>query len=70
MHMANKVWHKIMIATEEQNVTISPTPEYDGIVIETQEVDDTGSPRLYLNRDEMELLITKMKEMMDYVEKS
>lgn len=68
--MANKVWHKIMIATEEQNVTISPTPEYDGIVIETQEVDDTGSPRLYLNRDEMELLITKMKEMMDYVEKS
>lgn len=68
--MANKVWHKIMIATEEQNVTISPTPDYDGIVIETQEVDDTGSPRLYLNRDEMELLITKMKEMMDYVEKS
>ena len=34
---------------------------------ETKELDDkTGSPRLYLNKDEMELLILKMREMMDY----
>lgn len=65
--MANKVWHKVVIATEEQNVTISPTQEYDGIIIETKELDDnTGNHRLYLNRDEMVLLMTKMREMMDY----
>lgn len=67
--MAKKVWHKTIIATEEQNITVSPTPDYDGIVIETQELDDTGSSRLYLNRAEMELLISKMREMMDHVEK-
>lgn len=55
------------IATEEQNVEIYPTDIYDGIIIETKELDDkTGSPRLYLNKDEMELLILKMREMMDY----
>ena len=53
--------------TEEQNVEIFPTDMYDGIIIETKELDDkTGSPRLYLNKDEMELLILKMREMMDY----
>jgi hypothetical protein len=65
--MKNKVWHKVTIATEEQNVEIFPTDMYDGIIIETKELDDkTGNPRLYLNKDEMELLILKMREMMDY----
>ena len=65
--MANKVWYKLVIATEEQDVTVRPTDENDGIIVETKEPDGTGSPRLYLNRDEMECLIAKMKEMMDYV---
>ena len=66
--MANKVWHKIVIATEEQNVEVYPTDTYDGIIIETKELDDkTGSPKMYLNEDEMELLILKMREMMYYV---
>lgn len=66
--MANKVWHKTVISTEEQNVEIYPTETFDGIIVETRELDGkTGSPRLYLNEDEMELLILKMREMMSYV---
>lgn len=66
--MNNKVWHKTTIATEEQNVEIYPTETFDGIIVETKELDDkTGSPRLYLNKDEMELLIAKMQQMMHYV---
>jgi hypothetical protein len=64
----NKVWHKIEIATEEQNVSIYPTEEFNGIVVETKELDDkTLNGKLYLNKDEMELLILKMQEMMKYV---
>jgi hypothetical protein len=66
--MKNKVWYKIEIATEEQNVSIYPSETYDGIIVETKELDDkTGSPRLYLNKNEMELLIERMIEMMKYV---
>ena len=65
--MTNKVWYKVVIATEEQDVTIRPTDQNDGIIVETKEPDGTGSPKLYLNRDEMMLLIAKMVEMMDYV---
>lgn len=66
--MAHKIWHKTQITTEEQNVSIYPTETFDGIIVETKELDNkTFSPRLYLNKDEMELLILKMKEMMTYV---
>jgi hypothetical protein len=68
--MKNKVWHKVVIGTEEQNVEIFPTGGFDGIIIQTKELDDkTYSPRLYLTEDEMELLISKMREMMEYVKK-
>jgi hypothetical protein len=66
--MKNKIWHKIVISTEEQNVEVYPTETFDGIIVETKELDDkTGNPRMYLNEDEMELLILKMREMMMYV---
>lgn len=66
--MKDKVWHKTVIATEEQNVSVYPTEGFDGIIIETKELDDkTLNGRLYLNKDEMELLIIKMQEMMKYV---
>ena len=67
--MKNKVWHKVEISTEEQNVSVYPTEEYDGIIVETNELDGTNSPRMYLNIDEMEVLISKMREMMEYVKK-
>ena len=65
--MKNKVWYKVTIATDEQNVEVYPTETFDGIIIETKELDDKGSSRLYLSEDEMELLILKMREMMKYV---
>ena len=65
--MKNKVWHKVTIATEDQEVEIFPTETFDGIIVETKELDGRSSPRLYLNKDEMELLIIKMQEMMKYV---
>jgi hypothetical protein len=66
--MKNKVWITTTISTEEQNVGIYPTEEFDGIIIETKELDDkTPNSRLYLNKDEMEILILKMQEMMKYV---
>jgi len=67
--MKNKVWHTVEIATEcEQNVSVYPTEEFNGIIVETKELDDkTSNGRLYLNQDEMELLILKMREMMEYV---
>ena len=65
--MKNKVWHKVEISTEEQNVSVYPTEEFNGIIVETNELDGTTSPRMYLNKDEMELLILKMREMMEYV---
>lgn len=65
--MSNKIWNKSVISTEEQNVEIYPTEDYLGIIVETKELDNKDSPRLYLNVDEMELLIVKMREMMNYV---
>jgi hypothetical protein len=67
MSEQTKVWHKVTISTEEQDVSIYPTEGFDGIIVETKEVDGTQSPRMYLNKDEMELLISKMREMMNYV---
>jgi hypothetical protein len=66
--MKNKVWNKTVIATEEQNVEIYPTEMFDGIIVEVRELDDkTLNGRLYLSKDEMELMIIKMQEMMKYV---
>jgi len=66
--MKKKVWHTVLIATStEQEIRVSPTETYDGIIVETREFDGTGSPRLYLSPDEMELLILKMRQMMEYV---
>jgi len=62
-----KFFHEVTIHTDEQNVTIRPTDTYDGIIVETKEMDDSNSPRLYLNESEMEFLILKMREMMNYV---
>jgi hypothetical protein len=66
--MTNKIWHKVTISTDTQDVSIYPTEGFDGIIVETKEMDGTTqSSRMYLNEDEMELLIPKMREMMNYV---
>jgi hypothetical protein len=64
--MKNKVWNKTVIVTKDQNVEIYPTEFFDGIIVETKE-DDKLNGKLYLNKDEMDLLIIKIQEMMKYV---
>ena len=67
--MAEKVWYKVEISlSADQSVEIYPDDGYDGIVIKGKEIESKDSYRIYLNKDEMECLIAKMKEMMDYVQ--
>ena len=68
--MKNKIWYCTEISTEaEQNVSIYPDETFSGIIIETKEVDgNLFTSRMYLNRDEMEFLIIKMKEMMSSID--
>ena len=56
------------IATQEQNVSIMPTPEQNGVIIETRELDDkTLNGRTYLSKEEAETLILKIQEMIKYL---
>lgn len=67
--MAEKVWYKTEISlSADQSVEIYPDDGYDGIVVMGKEIDSKDSYRIYLNRNEMELLIAKMREMMDFTE--
>lgn len=67
--MKNKVWHIVTISTDEQDVSVYPAEDFNGIIIETKEIDGKTQSRskMYLNEDEMELLIVKMREMINYV---
>lgn len=65
--MADKVWYKVQISLEsQQDVSIHPDDGFDGIVVETVEIDDKTKHRIYLNKQEMEFLIAKMQEVMNY----
>ena len=67
--MADKVWYKVEISlSADQSVEIYPDDGYDGIVVKGKEIESKDSYRIYLNRNEMELLIAKMREMMDFTE--
>lgn len=67
--MKSIIWYKITIHTDQQNVSVYPNEGFDGIILETKEIDEDGSTRLYLDREEMDYLIIKMKEMMDHIGK-
>lgn len=67
--MAEKVWYKTEISlSADQSVEIYPDDGYDGIVVKGKEIHSKDSYRIYLNRNEMEFVIAKMKEMMDFTE--
>ena len=66
----SKVWITTEITTNaEQDIIIQPTPEFDGIVLEFKESGDEHyrNGRLYLDKDMLNTLVTKMNEMMNYV---
>ncbi len=63
-----KTFVKTTVETEEQSISIMPTEDQQGIIMETKEVDDTHTSRMYLNKLEAETLILKIKEMITYLE--
>lgn len=65
--MENKIWNKTVIAMGEQDVEIYPTEMFDGIIVEVKELNGAKSERLYLDENEMNILVQKMQEMMKYV---
>jgi hypothetical protein len=68
--MKKKIWNKTVIASEVQDIQIYPTPEYDGIIVEIVQVGNKSLMSMsimHLDKDEMEFLIIKMQEMMEYV---
>lgn len=57
------------IATDDQNVSIMPNETFNGIILETKELDDkTLNGRTYLNKEEAELLILQIQNMINYLE--
>jgi hypothetical protein len=66
----NKTW----ITTEvynhaEQKLLIQPIPTFDGIEIYIQEADGShSSGAFYINKEELPVIIEKLKEMMNYIE--
>ena len=67
--MAEKLWYKTQISLEcNQDVSIYPDDGYNGIVVEAVVLDNNTRCRIYLNKQEMEFVIAKMREMMDFTE--
>lgn len=55
----------------EQKLLIQPITEFDGIEIYIQEVEnDESSGAFYINKEELPVLIEKLQEMMNYVNKN
>lgn len=67
--MQKKTWYKVTLSTEEQTIKIRPAETFKGITLEIKELDDNiESSKMSLNVNEMEFLITKMREMMKHVQ--
>jgi hypothetical protein len=67
--MAKKLWKTVELSTEfEQDIRISPTPEFDGIEVFFKEAGDfKWGHSLYMDKKTMEALISSLNEMMEYV---
>ena len=66
-----KNWIKTTITTEwDQNISIEPAPEFDGLSIQLSELDGSHkSLNLYISPKDLLLIVEKLQEMMDYVVK-
>lgn len=57
------VWAERKLATEEQEVIISPNESYDGIILLCREVEDVKSSfRVYLSYEEAIILSSQLLE--------
>jgi hypothetical protein len=68
--MSAQMWYKVVVPTRME-ISVYPNEGFDGIIVQIEEVDDNKeSIRLYLYKDEMNIFIEKMMEMMKHVEGS
>lgn len=65
--MKSKIWHKVTISNESQDIEVYPDEEFEGIILHIREADKSKDLRVYLSAEEMEFLILKLREMMNYV---
>lgn len=64
----NKTWVTTEIYNNaEQKLLIQPTPEFNGIEIYIQEIEGKSSGAFYINKEELTVIIVKLQEMMDYI---
>jgi hypothetical protein len=65
------MWYKVVFPTRmEQQITVYPNEGFDGIIVIIEEIGNDDSMSLYLYKDEMNIFIEKMMEMMKHVEGS
>ena len=64
-----KPWIKTEINNHcEQIITIQPTPGFDGIELYFSEDDKSHQTNaLYINKEELPVIVKKLQEMMEYV---
>jgi hypothetical protein len=70
--MKDNIWVTTEIYNHaEQKLLIQPTPSFDGIEIYIQEVggEPHSSGAFYINKEELPVIISKLQEMMDYINK-
>jgi hypothetical protein len=66
--MSEKTFYQVTISAENHFIEIYPTENGQDIIIEAKEIDKvTPSPKMCLNKQEMQLLITCMTQMMNYL---
>jgi len=69
--MSAQMWYKVVFPTKmEQQITVYPNEGFDGIIVIIEEIGNDDSMSLYLYKDEMNIFIEKMMEMMKHVEGS
>jgi hypothetical protein len=64
-----KPWITTEITTHaDQIILVQPAPEFNGIEMGFKEMDGTHQTNaLYINKDELPIIIKKLQEMMEYV---
>jgi hypothetical protein len=69
--MSAQMWYKVVVPTRmEQQISVYPNEGFDGIIVIIEEIGNDDSMSLYLYKDEMNIFIEKMMEMMKHVEGS
>ena len=65
-----KTWKRTLINNHcEQELLIQPTPQFDGIELSFNNIEEPSkdSGIFYINKDELKVIIEELQSMMNYV---